>query len=213
MKFAISSNKTFSPKTYPLIISNFIENGIEPKDIYFFEGNHSKYKQIENKEGINYYHVPYNSMDFNTLISILELNLYAERWFVLQDTSTIDSTFLQKILNHPHNYPTTALCKYALSMNIGSYSWEYLQQYKKEIFDLKNQGDLTKYKSLLVQREDCFFNEFKLVSYYTDKLPTISEPKDIYGNGIYRVTQCYEDIGFCKTKANWFGKTVYEINL
>ena len=98
-------------------------------------------------------------------------------------------------------------------MNIGSYSWNYLQINKERIYGYKNNGDINEYKTFLVKTEDCFLNEFKNVSHYSCVEPKLTIPTDIYGNGTQRIIQSYEDIGFHKTKANWFGKPIYEINL
>lgn len=208
MKFAISSNKTFAPVTYETVVGSLIQSGVNPEDIYFFEGDHEDYEKIEDL--VHRYKVPYNSMDFNSLIAILELNLEADYWFLLQDTCYFGPNFKQALGTTPTS-PAKALCKEGLSMNIGAYSMKYLRAMQDEIFALKHTGDLTEFKSLLVAKEDFLLNPFKTY-YYTDKF-TMSEPRDIYGNNIPRIVQCYPQLDMCKTKANWFAKQVYETKL
>lgn len=212
MKYAISSNKTFAPFTYEAITQGLLEVGVNPDDIYFFEGGHDTYSQYVN-DGIRVVRVPYNSMDFNGLIAIMDLGLCADRWFLLHDTCIINRGFHTYVSTFEHKYPATALCSRGLSMNIGSYSQDYIESIKYHLEDLKNNGDLGEYKAKLVMMEDCFLNPYKQVSHYTDVSPQVTGPIVYHENSAKRILQCYPDVGLCKTKANWEPKEQYELNL
>lgn len=210
MRYAISSNKGFAPTTFPIIVQNLLDLGIPKDDIFFFEGGHDAYEMV--KGPVQHILVPHNSMDFNALLAINELGLCADRWFLLHDTCVLGHRFKDYVESFNHIHPATSLST-GLSMNVGSYSNEYLRTIKDTLFDMRNTGDLAKYKAFLVSREDCFLNPFKQVSHYTNKIPTITHPEDIYNNGVPRVTQYYHDVDLGKTKANWFPKESYELSL
>jgi hypothetical protein len=213
MKFIVSTNKTFINMTYPKIVGGLLDAGVPNNDIIVFEGDNSHYEWVNTKEQIHYYKVPHNSMDFNGLISVIELGFQSDRWFVLHDTCIIGPNFYNYVKNFKHEYPVTPISSFVACMNLGSYSHDWLIQNRQEILTLKNTGDLSEYKKKLVLLEDYFLNPYKEFSHYVNKKPIVIDSYDIYGNGIPRITWHFEDIDLGKSKANWHPKDNYELGL
>lgn len=214
IKFCISSNKNFYKKTYNLIIRSLLNCGISKEDIYMFIGGEEKYQKIEND--INLFFVDHNSFDFTSLISILDLNLSSDYWFSMHDTCFVGKNFLN-ILNN-FNHDTQAVKLYSElrdSMNIGSYSQQYLNLIKDKILNFKNKDyspeGLNKFKSSLVLNEGLFFKECTVKNYSSYKIK--SGPTDFYENGVLRILEYYPELDFYKVKANWEIKNDYEVNL
>lgn len=212
LKFAISSNKTFSPTTYKIVVNSFLDAGVPAEDIYFFSGGYTEYRKVDNPEGINYFEVPYSSMDFNSLISILELGLLADYWFVFQDTGFVGKEFYTKVKSYDYSVPVIPLTNQGFSMNIGAYSHQYIQSIRTDVLALRNTGNLSDFKSTLVLYEDRFLANHRDKA-YTKIPPDITGPVDFYSNGVPRIIHYYEELDLYKTKANWELKSKYEINL
>lgn len=216
IKIAISSNKNFYKTTYPVIINSLLQSGVPNNDIYFFIGGFNHYKKIPNNENINLYQVNHQSLDFTGLISVLELNLYSDYWFLLHDTCYVGLNFYNFISNFNHNNTDVVKMYFSISMNIGSYKQAYLENIKSQLMEFKNQDytseTLQYFKKLSIQKEDIFLNIPTKLIYNTS--PGITEgPIDFYKNGSSRVIEHYNDIDVHKLKSNWFIKSQYELNL
>lgn len=217
IKFTISSNKNFWEKTYPILIPSLLKSGVPPSDIYFFIGGCDEYKKIDNIENINLYQCNHNSIDFTGLISILELNIKNEYWFLLHDTCYVGINFytilLKKILIMTDN--TFPLCRES-NMNIGIYKWDYLQSIKDELITKfkntnYNEDTILEYKKFGVSNEGIFLKNNNIVLNNSSR--SVSEPINFYNNGIMRIIENFSDIDFFKVKANWIQKSKYEIKL
>lgn len=205
MKFTISSHINYWEKTYPILVTSLIKSGVPVQDIYFCIGGfpiESKY-QMEKYEQINLIKCPHNSVDFTGLVTVLDLNLESDYWFLLHDTCKVESWFYQYVLDNTLDTENIALSK-ENSMNIGMYKQDYLQRISFEIYQRKN-TDYTlegtnKFKQYLIGNEGRLFNHQKV--YNNTKIDV--EPTSIYG-GTPRITEYYKEIGLYKYKANWKG--------
>lgn len=217
VKFAISSHKNFYETTYPIIVNSLINSGVPKEDIYFFIGGFSSYDQQPNNEEINIYTTDHNSIDFTGLISVVDLNLKADYWFLLHDTCYVGDRFYNIVSNYNYeNVDAVKMCN-DVSMNMGSYKQSYLDDIKEELLKYKNtnysQESLQHYKSLLVQKEDLFFHKTKNKKEYNSTLRLTEGPLDFYKNGIPRIIEYFEQMDLYKVKANWYPKPTYELNL
>lgn len=216
IKFAISSHINSYEKTYELIVKSLIKSGIPLNDIYFFIGGFDKYEKCENILNINMYYVDHNSMDFTALISVLDLNLESDYWFLLHDTLYVGDNFYNNILNFNHsNYNTIKMTNDSKSMNIGSYKWSYLQSNKFHILSMRNtdysDNGLQNIKNINVFKEDFIFEDNNIA--YNTSIRNVNGPLDFYGNGVDRIVEHFVDIDIFKIKANWLAKPVYEIKI
>ncbi len=210
IKFTISSHKDYYENTYELITDSLIKAGILPSDIYFFIGGLESYEEITNDKGIKLYTAPHNSLDFTGLISVFELDIESEYWFLLHDTCYVGENFYKTILQHPHHTNTISL-SFDLSMNIGAYKWSYLQEVKSSILKLKNNNDsdLQSYKQKLVACEDVLLTK---EDHYTDIQRQNLGTDTFYGNSL-RVAEYFPKIDLYKLKANWINKSIYTLTL
>jgi len=212
VKFTISSNISFFQKTYEVLVKSLINSGVPKKDIYFFVGGASTFEKIEKE--INFYFVNHNSIDFTGLISVLELQEKSDYWFLLHDTSYVGPSFYQKIKAFTYDTDVVRLSPH-VSMNIGAYKQEYLESIKDRLLEFKNTDysieSINYFKNKCVENEDCFFKTTKS-NFYTSN-HTVEGPVDFYKNGVPRIIEHYNEIDLHKVKANWVGKSRYELNL
>lgn len=161
-------------------------------------------------------------MEFTALITILDLDIQSDYWFLLQDTCFIGPNFYKNIMSYDYqDYPpTVSLCSGIkggdLSMNIGVYSWYYLKGIQGDLRMFYNKDysieSIQRLKTIAVENEDRYFiNNPK--NYYTSIWRTISGPTDVYKNGILRITEYFYELDFYKTKANWNRKDSYELGI
>jgi hypothetical protein len=214
IKFAISSNINFYKTTHPIIVESLLAAGVPNNDIYFFVGGYHEYVKVDDK--VNFYFVNHNSIDFTALVSVLELNLTSDYWFLLHDTCFVGTNFYNAILSYEHTTDVVKL-RPILSMNIGSYKQSYLESIKtKLISEFKNCDYSEKvidfFKRKCIRREDYFFDHSD-VNIYSDMGERIQEPTDYYNTGVFRIVEYYHRLDLYKTKANWDQKSTYEIKL
>lgn len=213
IKFTISSNSKFADTTYPVIVDSLLHAGVPQQDIYFFIGGYDKYSKKDSK--VNTYNVPHNSIDFTGLISVIELELESDYWFLLHDTCVVGREFYSKVRSFFHNTDTVALSP-NVSMNIGAYSQKYLHKIKPDLLKFKNEDyseeALHRFKIKCVEAEDVFFKTSQTTTYGNAGCTT-EAPLDFYKNGTLRVVEYYSNLDLYKVKANWFGKDKYELNL
>lgn len=214
MKFCISSHVNYIEKTEKIITDSLVSCGIEKKDIYLFIGGKdptSEYEQIES----NKFFVPHNSMDFTGLISVLDLDIKNDFWFLLHDTCYVGPNFKTKINSIDYTNKNYIALTFDMSMNMGAYSWNYINSIKDAILSYKNinydDNSLQKYKTKLINEEDVFIKP-KQYCYCTTSRITY-EPKDYYNNNSTRIIEYFPDIDLYKVKANWYLKPQYVIKL
>lgn len=215
IKFTISSHIEYIEKTEKYIYNSLINSGINNNDIYIFVGGYDKdsgYKRLDPFK--NKYSSPHNSLDFTGLISILELNLQnsADLWFLLHDTCFVGLRFYEYVKNFDYNNkPYVRLTCDDVSMNMGSYSSNYLNSISEDILKYKNNSDIQKYKTLLINNEDIFIPS-KDFCYSTT--PRATYPAiDFFKNNTPRIIEYFSDVDLYKIKANWKIKKEYTIKL
>jgi hypothetical protein len=211
IKFTISSHKNFWKHTYNIIIPSLLSSGVPNEDVYFFIGGANKYEKIKNNDGINLYQSPHNSIDFTGLISVIELNLQSDYWFLLHDTCYVGSNFYKYIQEHQHNTNTISLSLFGLSMNMGSYKQSYLNKIKDNIIKYKNVDDnlLQEHKKRLVRDEDIFLT--KEDYYAIEERQHLGE--GLFYGGLLRIKEYFPKIDLYKIKANWGPKPEYSLTL
>lgn len=211
--FVISSHIGSYQITSKLLIDDFKRNNMNLEDIFFYVGGYNE-NSIEEIDGLKIRKVKHNSIDFTGAISIIEDNITEyTHFFLLHDTIKLGDNFYKLISKY--NYDNAKLTSDDVSMNMGLYSYEYLQNKKKEILNFKNTDyspdSIQKFKKMNVNTEDFIFKDVKDS---LNKSPRKnSQPIDYYEKGVPRIIEYYEDIDFYKIKANWFGKPNYELGL
>jgi len=215
IKFAISSHIGSYKKTFEFICDDLIKSGINPSNIFFFIGGFKEYRKIENNFFTNLYEVDHNSLGLGGIISVIDLNIESEYWFLLHDTISIGRNFAPAVSSKSYNTDTVSLTSDGLSMNMGAYSWSHLQRNKEQIMLFKNTNytlsGLQEAKKKAVFYEDRFLHP--KISFYNKTNRIVSEPIDFYENGTLRITEYFPDIDLKKIKANWCEKESYELKL
>lgn len=216
LKFAISSHKDFKDRTYPVLIPSLIRSGVDPGSIYVFVGGCDSQKNVVTGEGVNLYYVNHNSMDFTALISILDLSLQSDYWFLLHDTCRAGEDFFTSVYHFFYKkrpFKTARLYR-KRSMNIGIYSHSYLLSQKDVLMSFKNsdysEKSLLELKKIAVEKEDILLKEEPILN-LSQKSETSSI--DYYNSGTERIVEYYEDVDLYKIKSNWTIKSQYSITI
>ena len=217
IKFTISSRILGFDKTYPVVITSLLESGIDPNDIYFVIGGHDVYSQEINEDGINIIKSTQNSIDYTGLISVIEQNIYSDYWVLLHDTCYVGSNFYKTIKEYDYkNKPAVALSN-DLSMNIGAYSWQYLENIKSDLMQFRNtdfsESSIQHWKQIGILNEDRYLLQFRTQYHYTDIPRTSTGPVDLYLTGVPRMIEYFGGIDLYKVKANWYNKNNYELKV
>jgi hypothetical protein len=222
IKICISTTKTHSEKTLPIIVQSLLNCAVDKDSIYIFEGGHLE-RTEEFYQGVRHIKTNHNSFDYTSLIDIVEHEIKADYWFLLHDTCKVGPLFKQLFDNAVVKMiiPTDA-DKIALknnpSMNIGFYKYDYLMKHKEEILLFKgtNPETIDQLKQEHINKEDfLFFLEDSL----THILIGAENPvrglgkSDVYGTGTTRRTEYYVQLDLYKFKANWGQSTEVKINL
>jgi hypothetical protein len=202
-KFTISSHIDFYQKTYSYVIGSMLEYGVPAEDIYFFIGGCDKYEPVLNSN-VNVWKVDHNSVDFTGLISVLDLGLKADRWFLLHDTLYVGPNFYQCVNSYPTSPDTIAMSK-LWSKNMGSFSQAYLDSIASTLLREYKNRNLSReaaheFKTMNIRTENRF-----LVSNdcYTTKTPVLKEVAvDFYESGTLRDVQYYFDIDIYKVQSH-----------
>jgi hypothetical protein len=224
IKICISTTKTHSQKTLPVLIKSLLESGINKNDIYIFEGGNDR-RTEGLYEDIKYIKTNHNSFDYTSLIEIVGHNIEADYWFLLHDTCRIGVLFkelLDKSVNQkliPRNADKMSL-KHGPSMNIGFYKYDYLMKHKDEIISFKGTGkspqeiELTKKEH--IAKEDYLFaltdSDTYLVIDATNPIQSFGRV-DVYNSGTTRKVEYYSQLDLYKFKANWGQSSTPTINL
>jgi len=215
LKFTVSSHINSYKKTFDKLIKSLLASGVPAENIYFFIGGYDEYKKIENDKGINVYQVPHNSIDFTGLISIIELNLKSDYWFLLHDTCYVGDHFYNQIIKHNHITDTIRLTSDGYNMNMGAYKQEYLDGIRDRVLAFKNtdysEAAVMKFKVNAIHWEDKLLVPNSPA--YNNAKRIVSDGTNVYSTGVNRIKEYYPDIDIYKIKANWDLKPIYELNV
>jgi hypothetical protein len=209
IKICISSVKSYSEKTLPIIIPSLINSGIDSRDIFVFEGGHHK-RNIIQKDEYTLIQTDHDSFEFTGLIDIVEYEIESDYWFNIQDTCKVGLDFKKLLYNIPKNFPDKIALRHINSMNIGSYKYSYLMKHKNKLMKIKNQDysekKLKKLKEWTIVCEDYIL--YKLLDSETFKYNEnisdyiiIDEPS-WYGEN-KRIIEFYPQLDLYKAKANY----------
>lgn len=217
IKFVISSRKIGFESTYPIVIGSMLDNGVPPQDIYFIVGGYDKVNRYIRNDGVNFIEVDQNSIDYTGLIAVVDLDLQADYWVLLHDTCYIGEDFYSTIKEYNYNNIPAVALSFDLSMNIGAYSDQYLQQIKEELLTYRNtdfsQESIQAWKQRGISDEDNFLSSYRGQYHYCNIPRVSSGPVDIYGTGVPRMIEYFPTIDLYKVKANWYNKNTYELNV
>lgn len=209
MKFAISSHKDYYTFTEEKIINSLLNAGVGVDEIYFFIGGYDVNEPYRKLDGeYHRYTCPHNSIDFTGLVSVTELNLESSHWFLLHDTCYVGENFFNLIKSYSYQDKDYVSLTNDLSMNMGSYSWDFIMRNKDRILSYKNTNEnIQEFKIRLIQEEDVFFNP--RVYCYNTRIRETTGPTDYYNNNTQRIVEYFPGIDLYKIKANWGLKPIY----
>ena len=200
-KITISSHINFYKKTYPILVDSLLNAGVPSEDIYFFIGGCDSYEKVDGD--VNVWKVDHNSIDFTGLISVLDLDIKSDRWFLLHDTVYVGKNFYKCIQDKKSEHDTIDM-SLLWPKNMGSYSQDYLLQIKSILLnEYKNKDNsinaAQKFKTFNVDTENQFL---KNKDFYTTDIPTIIlNNVDFYDSNNMRSVQYYKNIDIYKVQA------------
>lgn len=216
LKFTISSHSNFYEKTLNIIVPSLLNSGISKTDIYFFVGGHDIYESMHNEYDINMYKASHNSIDFTGLISVIDLNIKSDYWFLCHDTCKAGIKFYNNIKKHKFTKDTIRLTSEKKSMNIGAYKQSYIYDNKEKILSYRGNSnaeyDIQKLKKRLIDEEDSILKSQNMGN-FNNSPRKIVDSTNIYDSGIKRITEYFPDIDFYKMKSNWKPKKEYELSI
>jgi hypothetical protein len=216
IKIGINSHIDFYKKTVHIALKYYAKAGIENDLIYVFIGGCTE-ELYENINGVHYYFVTHNSIDFTAMIEIVEKEIESEYWFLIHDTAIVGGRFKELLYNFPSGAEKVALLPIP-AMNIGLYSYKYLLSVKDIILIAKNTDysneAIQKFKKFGVDHEDYILFE-------TPPEPATYGPKDWhvtsyenwYGGDSVRRIEYYPNLDIYKSKSNWSRADEYNIKL
>ena len=140
MKFVISSHIDYIESTETKLVTSLLDSGVNIDDIYIFVGGYDvNYGYVKLSTNINKFSSPHNSMDFTGLISVIEMDIQSDFWFLLHDTCYVGKNFYNTVKNFNYENVNYVALTFDTSMNMGSYKWSYIQEKKEQIlqFHLK----------------------------------------------------------------------------
>ena len=122
MKYVISSHINYINVTEKEILPSLVDSGININDIYIFVGGYdSDYGYNKLSDSINKYSAPHNSLDFTGLISVIEMNIESDYWFLLHDTLYVGPNFNKVVKEFNYENVDYVALTFDTSMNIGAY--------------------------------------------------------------------------------------------
>ena len=192
LKIGISSNVNFYKKTIPVCVGSIIKSGFNPSSIYVFIGGYDgEYEEIDVGLNVNAYKCPHNSFDFTSVVSIIDLNMTDNNWFILHDTVEVDHNF-KDILSSELSKTGKKINRFP-SMSMGSYDSDSFSLAKEKINQIRNisKGDGVKMEDVFISHMPSICDGF-----------TPMGLEDVYGNGTKRFIEYYRQAGIKKNKAN-----------
>ena len=222
IKIAISSNKFFFQKTFPILKKSLIESGFENKDIYLFIGQFDNfYKKII--DDINIFQLDYSCFEYNSLICIVENYIESDYWFLMQDTCTAGKNFKKLLYTRTDFNKEKIALKHYPSMSIGGYKYNYLLKYRDDLIALKNkdysEDGIQKFKFWTCHNEDYLLwrKDRELCSTYDFENHgfkfTNFDHENIYGAETFRIKEYYPQLDITKYKSNFGSGPIYKTTL
>lgn len=215
MKFVASSHVSYHSKTFDSFVRSMLESGVPKDDLYFFVGGGDAYEPVENSYGVHAFTAPHNSVDFTGIVSVLDLDLKADYWFALHDTTRVGPNFYERVSTATVTGDTMALTADGPSMNMGAYAWSYLKSRRDEIMARFKNVDYSlegtrRVKQLNVDTEDALLVG-KAAFNGSGRVTT--GPVDHYGTGTQRIVEYFPDVDLYKMKANWTRRDAYVVKV
>jgi hypothetical protein len=216
VKIGINSHIDFYKKTVHIALKYYAQADIENDLIHVFIGGCTK-ESYENINGVHYYFVTHNSLDFTAMVEIVEKEIESEYWFLIHDTAIVGGRFKELLYNFPTGAEKVALLPHP-SMNIGLYSYKYLLRIKDIILVAKNTDysneAVQKFKKFNVEQEDyILFETLPEPATYGPKEWYIKSYENWYGGDSIRRIEYYPNLDIYKSKSNWLRADEYNTKL
>jgi len=189
---------------------------------FFIEGGHLDRTVLIDK-GVNYIKTNHNSVEYTSLIDIVEHKMESDYWVLLHDTCRVGDKFYELIKNIPHNCEKIALRDWP-SMSIGTYRYTYLLRHIDRLMQIKNtkydRNSIQRWKQWGIHNEDymlwketttpcALYNSHLELK---EKFLICNEPR-WYDTNINRRIEYYPQLDLYKNKANWMAKNWMEIDV
>ena len=237
MKYIVSSNINYYKNTYTPLITSLIDCGIDPKDILMVVGGCFEDSVLENLLDINIVPALYNSFDLTGLIYAAENSekFLDTNYFLLHDTCLVGTAFKKLSEQIEEGTPIRTLTQ-GLSMNIGMYSLQALNENRENLSKLKyypqTEAELQQVKEIFVLNEDIIFrlyqNYYQKNSYIKThpEAVTVLELKERFKKPAYqeyfntlenstvkRLIGYSPSLDFYKFQANWKWDSTWKIGV
>lgn len=213
IKICVNSTKNFSGKTLPIIIPSLIESGIDPEDIFVFEGGHDE-RFVIKKDTYTLIQTDNNTIDFTALVDIVEYKVESDYWFYIHDTCKVGPQFKELLYNIPESLPDKIALRPINSMNIGLYKYQYLMKHRDRLLKIKNRDysreGIQKSKMWGVHYEDYILHRLRdsTTHIYNPDIshtPVILNVRNWYNTDVKRRTVYHANLDLYKSKSNFSG--------
>jgi len=213
IKVCVNSTKDFSEKTLPIIIPSLIEAGINPEDIFVFEGGHYE-RLVIKKDTYTLIQTDNNTIDFTALIDIVENKLESDYWFYIHDTCKVGPQFKKLLYNIPESLPDKIALTPIYSMNIGLYKYQYLMKHRDRLLKIKNKDysreGIQKSKMWGIHYEDYILHGLQdstpnIYNLDISHKPVILNERNWYNTDVKRRTEYHANLDLYKSKSNFSG--------
>jgi hypothetical protein len=222
LRYMVNSNYRFYHTSLATLLPSLRACGIDPAHIHVAVGG-APQQGIEWFDGVACHLVPYDSIDFTGLITILHKDLDADYWFYLHDTIRVGRKFRDRLERKLHAFTdagpvdTIGLRQHA-SMNIGIYRHQYLLDQRERLLALTNyelgNTALQQCKAWGVEHEDYLLGPIRhSFTRLREQDFIVLGESDYYGTGSNRRVEYYPCLDLHKIKANWDLQTRYGLKL
>jgi hypothetical protein len=216
MKIVINSHIRSEKAITHLLKSMRANKDFYDFNIIIFIGGHyneSGYN-VNTNENITYIKCNHNSIDFTSLIGLLEIYesklfdyILDDYYFYMHDTCKIGKNFFNKISSINLENVSSLRIKKIFSMNIGVYSQKIINDFKNFLLTKKNteENRCMEFKSINNQEDYIFDNDEnnRTIEDYNNNIRVYKNPVNYYNNGTMRIVEYYPNIDLYKIKANW----------
>lgn len=197
-------------------------SGVAASDIFFIEGGHTT-RTVDTHNEVNYIKTDHNSIEYTSLIDIVEYSIEADYWIMLHDTCRVGKDFASLIKNIPSGCEKVAL-KHWPSMSIGAYKYTYLKKHYDRLMQIKNtdysRERVQYWKQWGIHNEDYMLwreDSTECALYNTHLEPKekfiIVNESPWYDSTVPRRVEYYPQLDLYKNKANWHPKQWMEIDV
>ena len=161
--------------------------------------------QTQTVGNVTWIEVTHNSIDWTALIEMIGRQPPDDEYMYVHDTCEVGPDFFDRAWRAPLIGMTARIRRRThKSMNMGLYKQRWIDDHATLLRSFRNDGgDLQACKERCIRSEDVLFDMDPANTVIGSGIAEIERARDVYGNGVPRITETYPDVSLRKFKANW----------